>query len=521
MQRHVLMCSIGKPNTSRGLFTRIFVATLVCSIVGACSSAVSPVSGTLSSNQAKNRPFATQDIQTYPLPVADNSGVYPVPQSRVTFVPFPAIPTEKPTPYTTPTPVVHWNSDAIEVSWNSYSTVGQPEWLNNTIAKLAVYSAGFSDGYVTVDISKGKEAKAKVASVHSDLKSYSPKRNYVIECTSVMNMYGANNDQLISIAPEVSRPPTNNNCSRFIHWSPDETAASFIDANHDVYVWPSDGIGPRKVVEHVFTYGGIAWSPDSQKLAVERSETASHIGTINVIDVNGELLDEFQIQAGGDGGAILGWLSNDVWIGYSRYTNNFYDVTTGNFLFNWTNMPTGDGVNHQPPQVSPNGRWVFIDQGNEKRESTFNPNHYIVRKEYSLYDIQSKKSVLLIDDWGNYLGYAGWNADASTIYLISRPAESVSNSNPSTPFGLFGYNVQTHQFEQLFKEAVQVTWNTDKSWAFVVFPVRGGGAQVELAGGLWKFGSKSLIGRWLVSDQIVYQDPVLDTLARAFPDQSQ
>jgi WD40 repeat protein len=305
MRWHVLMYSIVKPNTSRGLFTRIFVASLVCSILGACSSAVSPVSGTLSSNQAKNRPFTTQDIQKYPLPDADNSGVYPVPQSRVTFVPYPVIPTEKPTPYATPTPVVHWNSDAIEVSWNSYSTVGQPEWLDDTIAKLAVYSAGFSDGYVTVDLSEGKHAKAKAASVHSDLKSHSPKRTYVIECKSVMQMYRANDDQLISIAAGVPRPPTNNNCSRFIHWSPDESAASFINANHDVYVWPNDGTGPRKVFEHAYTYSSIAWSPDSQKLAVERSETASHIGTINVIDVNGELLDEFQIQVGGDGGAAM------------------------------------------------------------------------------------------------------------------------------------------------------------------------------------------------------------------------
>jgi hypothetical protein len=150
-------------------------------------------------------------------------------------------------------------------------------------------------------------------------------------------------------------------------------------------------------------------------------------------------------------------------------------------------------------------------------QSALDTNRFIVQKEYSLYDIQEARRYLLLNDWGGYLGYAGWNTNSSTLYVVSRPAESVSVSEPSTPFGLLGYDVQTHQYELPFKDAVQVAWNSDKSWAFVVFAAQDEENQLGLAGGLWQVGSTTLVGRWRISNQMVYQDPARDSFFYAFP----
>jgi len=515
MQWRVWMYSIKKLTTPKELFTHIFVAALVGLALNACSSITNQLPGTRSPIKTPEFQSTIQNLSNYPIPLTDASAAYPSPQPTATSVPYPAGSSQKPTPYFTPTPVVQWNADAIEVYWDGYSAVGQPEWLSNTVAKLAVYPAGFNDGLITVDISIGKEARASKVVVHSGWRIFSSQETYVIECTNGMQMYRVDGHQVVSETTFLPRHFPSVDCSIYTNWAPDESAASFMSDAGDFYVWRSDGAQPKKIMEQALSPG--SWAPDSSKLAIEKSETSSRIATVDVVDRSGQLLHELQVQAGGDGYARLGWLTADVLASYSRYTIWYYDIASGNFLFSWTSMPNGDGAVHQSPQVSPDGRWVFIDQGNEFRQSAVETYRNIVHKKYSLYNIRSQTSIALLDDWGNYLLYAGWSADASTLYLISRPAESVSISNPATPFGLLGYNVNTHQFEVLFKEAVQVVWNADKSWAFVVFPVQNETGQLQLAGGLWKFGSATLIGRWPVSDQMVYQDPAGDAFFPAFP----
>jgi WD40 repeat protein len=450
------------------------------------------------------------DLTTTPIPEA-----YTPSLSSATSVPYPVQPVGRPTPYFSPTPVVRWRAEVIEVSWNDYMGVSQPEWLSNIIAKLAVYPAGSSDGYITVDISAGKDAMAVAASINSDWRIYSPQKTFVIECGDGMKMYREKDNTLVgetSLLPPLSPGVV---CSTFIQWAPDESIASFVAADNSVYIWRSDGEEPQKIMDHassVYT----SWSPNSLKLATVKSETSSHIGTVNVFDASGRLLHEFQFQVGGDG-AILGWLTDDVLASYSRYTNWYYDLFTGRSLFNWSSMPNGDGIFHQYPQVSPDNRWVFIDQGNEMRESALDHNRLIVHKGYSLYDIQEKRQYLLLNYWGEYLRYAGWNTSSSMLYVVSRPAESVSVSEPSTPFGLLSYDVKTHLYKLLFKDAVQVVWNSDKSWAFVVFAVQDKENRLGLEGCLWKTGSTTLVGQWHISDQMVYQDPAIDSFFYAFP----
>jgi len=180
-------------------------------------------------------------------------------------------------------------------------------------------------------------------------------------------------------------------------------------------------------------------------------------------------LHEFDFQAGGDG-AIPGWLTDQVLVSYSRYTQLFYDVQTGRFLFQWTSTPTGNGIPHQPPRVSSDGRWVFI-----------------------------------------------WNSDSSKMYVLSRPAESGSTHLPSTPFGLLAYDNHTRQFELLFEHAVQAVWNADKSWAYIVYAEQDDKGKLGMAGGLWQPGAEGAIGHHRISEQMTYQDPARDAFFPAFP----
>jgi len=414
------------------------------------------------------------------------------------------------TPYFAPTAEVSWNAEAINVYWNGYGKVDKPEWISNTLARLAVYPEGLSDAYVTVDITEGKNARAVVSSIHSDWMIYSPQGTFVIECSGGMRMYRTKDHSLVSETSLMPPVTVGVNCSTFINWATNESAVSFQAGDQSVYIWRSDGSVPEKTAISADT-ADSAWSPDSSKLAINSYRIGSRTYILDILDAAGQVLHEFPMDAGSESN-LHNWLTNEVLtISYGRYTDRFYSSNTGELLFSWTSTPTGNGVFHQYPTASPNGRWVFFDQGDQMFESTLDPNHSIVQKQYSLYDVQAKRQYTLLDRLGEYLAFADWSADDSTLYLVGRPAESVSTSDPSAPFGLLAYNLKTHQYQSLFKDAVQVGWNADKTWAFVVFADRDEASQLGLAGGLWKVGSDTLVGKWRLSDQMVYRDPAFDT----------
>jgi hypothetical protein len=260
----------------------------------------------------------------------------------------------------------------------------------------------------------------------------------------------------------------------------------------------------------------MAWSPNSLQLAVVISDTAQHVGTVHIIDPGGRLLHAFQFQSGYDG-AIVGWLTDSVMVSFWRYTRWYYDVGSGRQLFSWADAPTGNGVFHQPPLVSPDGRWVFIDQGNGEVQSAPEPNRVVIEKQYTLYDVRDQQPIVLLNRLGEYLAFAGWSPDSKRLFLVGRPAESISVSDPAAPFGLLAYDVRARRFASLFQEAGQVNWNADQSWAFVAFAARDGQGRLGLDGEIWNPSNQALIGRWRVADQMVYRDPADDTAYTWFP----
>ena len=411
-------------------------------------------------------------------------------------------------------PSVESQSGAIEVSWDDYRAVSTPRWFNNSIAVLAGSADEIGKYSITVDISKGRFARAITAYTDEEWRIFSPKRTFAIECLDDLKMFRVSDNKLISETALRPQIHPGLECATFVKWAPNETIASFVTGDNAIYTWRSNGDAPKKIIDHL-DFPGVAWSPDSQMLAVPKSVPNLQTGTLDVVNADGKVLHEFQFKPGGDG-PILGWLTDDVLISHSRYTKWFYDIRSEQYLFSWTSMPTGDGIWHQGPKVSPDGRWIFLDQGNRDYESTFTRDKYIVLKEYSLYDLQEKKYIPLLQYLGNYLAYVGWNGDSSLLYVISRPAESVSASNASTPFGLLSYNVWNHQFAMLFKDVMQIAWNKDKSWAFVVYRKQDDRGNLVLEGGQWKTGTDTLIGRQIIFNQVIYQDPALDNIFQAY-----
>ncbi len=404
-------------------------------------------------------------------------------------------------------PLIKFDWKAFGLSIQSTS-IAQPEWLDNYTAKLAVYSEGMDDGMITADISAEKQPRLTASLSHSDRLISSPGKAFLIDCREGVKMFKANDGTMISDASSIISLPPQLKCSSIIRWAPDETKVSIIDENHDVYLWPSNGEAPQQITENVASIYAN-WSPDSSELVIVKSVNSQNIGIAMVFDTSGKRKNEFKFRAGGDG-AYLNWLTNQILVSYSWYDRWYYEKTSGQFLFHCTSHPTGDGIAHQNPQVSPDGRWIFIEQGTEIQKNTDQTKDFIVQKEYCLYDLQNKKMIPLLSNPDNYLGYAGWKSDNSILYIVNRPTNRSSVNSPSAPFGLLAYNIETQKFDLKFEDAIQVAWNEDRNWAFIVYADRDSQENLGLAGTLWNPTTEFHKGHWFLSDSMVYNDPAWD-----------
>ena len=404
--------------------------------------------------------------------------------------------------------MVHWNSNVIDVSWISYNAFSSTAWLSNTIARVATYIDGMNEGIITVDISQGVNAQPVVTLDHQDWLVYSPEKTFLVECLDPMKLIRVSDSKLLSETPLPvwNKYTSDNNCEDYIHWSPDEAYLSYIDVKQSAYVWSSNGKAPQKIMEGV---GYASWSPDSRKLGIAMADIHNFSGSIKILSPDGQELEEFEVVISDPLPPL--WLTNDVMrILSSRYLSSFYEIHSGQLLFQWESMPTGNGIQHQNPQVSPNGRWIFIDQGMQFHNSSVDPNRVFPEKVYSLYDLQLKKQVPLVDSVGNYLAYAGWNNDNSRMYVVSLPAEFVSMNSPATPFGLLEYDPETQEFSVLFENAIQVAWNSDQTQALVVYAEKKAGGKNELECVFWNPKTRERVGPWQVADEMIYRDPAND-----------
>lgn len=344
----------------------------------------------------------------------------------------------------------------------------------------------------------------------------SPNGTYAVECDDGLRLYRAADHQLLSESPlQALSFSTWSPCSHYVTWAPDESAVAIqiqegAGQRRALYIWHVDGSAPRKVVDTP-NFGFAAWSPDSQRLAVIRDLGADgRTEIVTVVDSQGRQLSEFQIENRSQTLGI-GWLTDDVLVEFSWYASlAYYRVSTGRHLFTWLNDPRSGMPFQQSPTLSPDRRWITLDRGDYPVDQAEYDQGYRVRKRYSLFDLQNDTEIVLADHRDTFLGFLGWSEDSSLLYVISRPAISVSVAAPDTPYGLLAFEPVKRQFHLLFKGAVQVQWGPDRSWAYVVFASRGASNTLGLAGGFWKAGTDTVVGQQPISDQMIYQDPAYD-----------
>jgi hypothetical protein len=301
-------------------------------------------------------------------------------------------------------------------------------------------------------------------------------------------------------------------CFRYITWAPDESALAAqvqegAGQRRALYIWRVDGSAPLRVVDTP-NYGFAAWSLDAKRLAVIRDISAGgQTEFVLIVDAQGERVSEFEMERTSD---LLGfgWLTDDVLVkSMWRGTLAYYRASTGQHLFTWVNSPQGGTPLQQYPTLSPDRRWVTLDQGR------FDYNHLgRARKRYSLFDLQNDTELTLMDSPGNYLAYAGWNEDSTILYVISRPGDTTSVAELHIPYGLLAFDPATREFRPLLKDAVRLGWSPDRTWAYVLFAARGLSDTLGLAGGFWQAGMESVVGQQFVADEMVYQDPAHDPM---------
>lgn len=356
-----------------------------------------------------------------------------------------------------PTPVVAWSVQPTPVLLGPWGLVNQPGWTS---------------------------ASATSASGNP------PQPPYEIRCEDSLRLYRSSDNHIMSEAPVKLGCPN-------ATWAGNESAAALVTDKNEVYIWRADGSAPFKVANNLpFTY--VAWSPNSDRLIISAS-TTGQTGTPLVVDTDGKTVTRFEIATTAD----EGWarLTENVLDRGGPHEQRFYDITTGRLLVDWLNWPEAQGVFNQPPRLSPNQRWMTLDQGGLVQSSN---GHSYIQRHYGVYDLQDEVTYTLAESSGNYLDFSGWSADSSTLYLISRPIDSAAVSDPHTPFGLIAYDPLTQQFRILFRYALQMQWNQARSLAWLVFPVRRADGTVGLDSGIFNLATGTLVAQQYVSDRVIY-----------------
>lgn len=324
-----------------------------------------------------------------------------------------------------------------------------------------------------------------------------------------------NNEQL-SDAPlsffEIESP----SCPNKIDPAVDSSAAVLSFSQGEAYLWRADGLLPKPLGQICAPQYSSIWSPNSQKLAM--SLRPCQIGfqnnaTVQIFDALGNLQVEFMMGGGTDGEDVV-WKTNSIVCRGDRNRVPCHSTNTGDFLFvlqGWHILTAGGIKAQQSPNVSPNERWLLLDEGYFDHSIDGRAG---IRQIYTLFDTLINTKYQLPDSGENPVAFAGWSLDSTKAYLVSRPFQADSLPMPDMPFGLFAFNVENHQLTMLFKEAVHVWWSPDQQHALVAFPARNEQGALTLMAGIWQVGTENLVGRVPLADEVIYTDPGWDYQVR-------
>ncbi|HRE28680.1 MAG TPA: hypothetical protein PK954_18695 [Anaerolineales bacterium] len=200
-------------------------------------------------------------------------------------------------------------------------------WLNESQLRLGQSSDDLGVFEIIATFSGGERPSYVIDTIRLDRRVLSPRRTYAYDCIDEHPaLHRAETGELIHQPldePNEVRPGPG--CPVQAEWAPDESAVALIGADQTAYLWSIDDATPRNLGYKAAPFTAPAWSPDASRLAIVLRLVENRTAVVGLLDLNGQLLTTFTVNQGASG-TILKWLSPDLLLSWSRYSQWHYDV---------------------------------------------------------------------------------------------------------------------------------------------------------------------------------------------------
>jgi hypothetical protein len=445
------------------------------------------------------------DIPEALLPIGTPIPTESYPTQRVwTDTPEAQLPTETPRPTESYPPQAIWYSSVLTVPLPipPVEAIISGEWFSNTRLQIETGWAQ-SSGLYWIDFGSGKPVVSTLQPVPTTQQAYSASFLYSVQCGIPLQMINVANQTVISQANLILNPNAMSYCTAYVSWAGDEIAAfaARTDGEWSTYLWQPDGSEPFRVGPALNGAEPPAWSPDGERFAY-LNYTAGELHTLQIIIADRYArhlqtiptnlrLPPTEIRWVGQQALALRD-SNKLW--------QYYEAETGEVLFTWQEAPSmGSNLDHQYPRISPDGRWITIERGG------FNTD-WVLRKTYSLYEIQNRQAIMLYHHPWHLLEYSGWSPDGERLYLLHLPAGPDAVADPGLPYGLLAFHPLDGQFELLIENAQAVTWDAAFQNALVYVFTPDNAGQAALTAGIWDPTRGQVTGASLITNPPIQYD---------------
>jgi hypothetical protein len=399
---------------------------------------------------------------------------------------------------TTPTPLpisvepaAGWRVPAVAIELGpGLSGLGMSKWLDDH--SLQVADTRLGSEHLVVDTQTFPKITHDIVR-ENDEEADSPSSSFRVVCgqeLSITRLPGPTPIANLSLDMDIQAAVP---CDVYVRWAPDESALA-VRAKDGTYIWELSSQDLRRVSD-LGRDAYLAWSPDSTRLAIfnSQSTTSGRIQRVQIVDRQGNVLLTFDPRLAYEDPLGVDWPSEKALVIYAWYdTLHYFELPRGEERFVWWTDPRGSSPFQQQPRLSPNQRWVSLDEGD------------FDLRTYSLYDLERFQRQVVLSDPGSYLAFLGWTSDSQEMDMIVRQARPDIRPHPQAPMGLIAYDPLKQKATSVFKDAVQAAWNADHTWVFVVAPSSEAGENPHYQAGLWQPGMNAILNPYTLPAFDIY-----------------
>lgn len=309
-----------------------------------------------------------------------------------------------------------------------------------------------------------------------------------------------------------------------VTWAPNESAASLVSEEGDIYIWRTDGTAPAWVGHTTMASSPAAWSPDSRKLVVpdfiiEGSMIDGDYATFDIVYPDGKPLrtTKATIEAGnGWEPDRLSWLTNTIvqnWreCGYGCQSFSYYDATTGKYLIGYTSY-----FGERNALLSPDERWLAL--ATYLSEEDWERKYYLEDPVMMMYDLKNHNSRVWSPSDGSF-ALSGWASDSREFYFVRYPLEG---QEPGTLLGLIALDPFTLKTKGVIPNVVLANESPDHHSALVITAAKietledyqFQASQLQAAG--YTLDGKRTTSLQAVTDNLSFGQPAADSLPSAW-----